>query len=213
MSPNVNNIREMLAHYQLRYQSTEFIDFNQIKLLEIPEWFKQELHFALVNRGEPDKEAFTSEFIIVPCLREIWKRHPQLNLFSHVALQTEELTVIPDYLVTAKDPTGYKTVYKPLLLTIEAKNEKNEKIEQGWVQALLQAVICQKLNGTQDIPIWMIVTTGDFWQFGQLERQLFTKHPLSVSLQNLEILLGILDHLFTECEQSLSESGFTRLED
>lgn len=200
MSPNLNNVKDILVHYQLHYQSTEFIDFNQIKPLEIPEWFKQELHFALINRGEPDKEAFTSEFIIVPCLREIWKRHSQLNLFSHVALQTEELTVIPDYLVTAKDPTGYKTVYKPLLLTVEAKNEK---IEQGWVQALLQAVICQKLNETQEIPIWMIVTTGDFWQFSQLKQQLFTRHPLSASLQNLEVLLGILDHLFTQCEQNI----------
>jgi hypothetical protein len=108
--------------------------------------------------------------------------------------------MIPDYLVTAKHPTGYKAIYKPLLLAVEAKNEK---FEDGWTQALLQAVVCQKINGTADLPVLAMVTTGDLWQFAKLEKQQFIKHPFSASLQNLEVLLGILDTLFTECEKVL----------
>ncbi len=200
MPHNFNHVPDILTHYHLDYQMAEFLDFNQPPAVQIPEWFKQDLRFTIANRGEPDKEAFACEFIIVPFLKEAWKKHPHLSLFSHVAIQAEDLTVIPDYLVTAKHPTGYKTVYKPLLLTVEAKNEK---FEDGWTQALLQAVVCQKINGTANLPVLAIVTTGDLWQFAKLEKQQFIKHPFSASLQNLEVLLGILDTLFTECEKVL----------
>jgi hypothetical protein len=200
MPHNFNQIQDILTHYHLDYQLTEFIDFNQVPAVNVPEWFKQELRFAITNRGELDREAFACEFIIVPFLREAWKRHSRLSLFSHIPIKAEELTIVPDYLVTAKHPTGYKTVYKPLLITVEAKNEQ---FEEGWMQALLQAVVCQKLNGTADIPILTVVTTGDFWQFGKLERQVFTKHPISASIQYVEKLLGILDILFAEGERVL----------
>jgi len=200
MPHNFNNARDILAHYHLAYRIAKFIDLENTPPASVTPSFKEEFEFSLVHRGEPDQEAFTSEFIIVPCLRTAWQQHPQLNLFSHVAIQAEDFTVIPDYLVTAPDPTGYKTVYKPLLLTVEAKNEK---FEEGWTQALLQAVVCQKINGTDEIPVLAIVTTGDLWQFGKLERQVFTKHPTPASIQHVEELLGILDRLFAECEKVL----------
>jgi len=200
MPHNFNSARDILTHYHLQYRIEEFTDFEQSSPMMIPDWFSEEIQFGLTHRGESDQEAFTSEFIIVPCLRTVWQKHPRLNLFSHVSLQAEDFTVIPDYLVTAPDPTGYKTVYKPLLLTVEAKNEK---FEDGWTQALLQAVVCQTINGNADLPVLAIVTTGDLWQFGKLEQQQFVKHPLSISLQNLEVLLGILDMLFADCEKML----------
>ena len=189
--------KEILEQYQLHYTIDEFINFEKILPVEVPDWFKKDMRFSLVNRGEEDKEAFASEFIIAPLLKETWKRHPRLSLFSHVQISADDLTVIPDYLLSSKDPTGYKTIHKPLLLTVEAKNEK---FDEGWFQALLQSVLCQKINETNEIPIISIVTTGDVWQFGKLEKQLFTKHPISFSIQNLEGLLGILNELFSECE-------------
>jgi hypothetical protein len=145
-----------------------------------------------------EQGAYVAEFIVVPFLKETWKRHPDLNLFSHLQISADNVTVIPDYLVSAKTPTGYKTLYKPLLLTVEAKNEK---FDEGWTQALLQSVVCQKINGTPDIPILSIVTTGDFWQFGKFEQKLFTKNPIPASIQHVDELLGILDALFSECEE------------
>jgi hypothetical protein len=179
----------------------EFIDFEKIQPISVVDWFKEELRFSLKNRGEDDKEAFTSEFIVVPFLKEIWKKHPQLNLFSHVQIKADNIFVIPDYLITSTTPMGYKKIYKPLLLTVVAKNEQ---FDEGWAQALLQSIICQKLNGTDEIPILSIVTTGDFWQFGKLEKKLFIKHPFSAAIQHIEGLLGILDVLFSECDKIIT---------
>lgn len=85
-----------------------------------------------------------------------------------------------------------------MLLTVEAKNEK---FDEGWTQALLQSVVCQKINGTPNIPILSIVTTGDIWQFGKLEKNLFTKNQIPIYIQHVDELLGILDMLFSECEK------------
>jgi hypothetical protein len=202
MTNKLDNIMAILNNYHLKYQIVEFIDFSQIQPVTVKEWFKEDLKFSLTNRGEDDKEAFCTEFIIVPFLKEVWKRHPQLNLFSHVQLKSDDITVIPDYLITSKTPTGYKKIYKPLLLTVEAKNDK---FDEGWSQALLQSLICQKMNGSEKIPIHSIVTTGDSWQFGKLEEKIFIKHPISISIQDIEELLGILDQLFLECEKVITK--------
>ncbi len=204
MTNTPDNAKAILEQYSLSYKMVEFIDFNQIQPVSVMDWFKEELRFSLLNRGENDKEAFTSEFIIVPFLKEAWKKHSQLNLFSHVQIKADDVVVIPDYLISAKDPTGYKVICKPLLITVEAKNEH---FDEGWTQALLQSIICQKINGTDQIPILSIVTTGDTWQFGKLDKKLFIKHPFSASLQDTEGLLGILDVLFSECEQIISSDS------
>jgi hypothetical protein len=191
------DVREILSHFHLNYKIDEFIDFEKVASVQIADWFREEIRFSLTHIGPDDKEAFISEFIIVPFLKEAWKRHPGLSLFSHLQICADDITVIPDYLISIKDPTGYKTLRKPLLLTVEAKNEAFEK---GWGQALLQSVVCQKINRTGEIPVFSIVTTGDSWQFGKLDQNHFIKHPIPASLQDMEKLLGILDVLFSECE-------------
>ena len=188
----------ILEQYKLKYTTNQFFDWETIPTIEPPEWFQEELNFSIKHRGTDDQEAFVAEFIVVPFLKETWKRHLDLNLFSHLKISADDVTVIPDYLLSAKAPTGYKTLYKPLLLTVEAKNEK---FDEGWSQALLQSIVCQKINGTSDIPILSIVTTGDFWQFGQLEHNLFSKNPIPASIQHVDELLGILDGLFSRCEK------------
>ncbi len=193
-----NNPDEVLEKFNLTYHQEPFINLEPTAKVKITSWFKEEIEFALKNRGTDDKESFMTEFVVVPCLREVWKRHPKLNLFSHPQIKTDDGIVVPDYLVSPKPAHGYKRLGKPLLLTVEAKDED---FDQGWTQAIFEAVICQKINGTPDIPIWCIVTTGDTWQFGKLFRDNFYKHPYSVSLNNLGQLLAILDELFNQCDQ------------
>lgn len=135
----------------------------------------------------------------MPFLRAVWRRHPNLELFSHIQIQADDIVVIPDYLVSSRSPTGYKALSKPLLLTVEAKDEK---FHEGWIQALQQAIICQKINAMTDVPVFSIVTTGDFWEFGKLEGEMFLKHPLPASIQHPDELLGVLDTLFEVCEQT-----------
>jgi len=197
MTRIANSFEEILERYELKYAATDFLNWENIPKVESPDWFREELRFSLTHRGTNDQEAYVAEFIIVPFLKEIWKRHPDLNLFSHVSISADEITVVPDYLLSAKTPTGYKTLSKPLLLTVEAKNEK---FDEGWSQALLQSVVCQKINGNPDIPILSIVTTGDTWQFGNLKQNLFTKNPIPASIQHVDELLGILDCIFSKCD-------------
>ncbi len=201
MSQNFASIKQVLDAYKLSYKVEKFIDIEKIVLMPVSDWFKAEIEFSLTHCGQEDKEAFLSEFIIVPFLKEIWKQHPALSLFSHPTLSIEDMTVIPDYLLTAADPSGYKSVYKPLLLTIEAKNEK---FNESWKQALLQAIVCQKLNATTEIPIFTIVTTGHIWEFGKLEQQVFTYHPLPLSVQDMGRLLGILEFLYLRSESYIN---------
>jgi hypothetical protein len=48
---------------------------------------------------------------------------------------------------------------------------KNDNFDEGWTQALLQSVVCKKLNNSVDIPILSIVTTGDTWQPKQIRKK------------------------------------------
>lgn len=202
MPHNFTSLKDVIHAYGLSYKADKFIDFQTIEPSSVTDWFKAEIEFSLANQGQDDKEAFVSEFIIVPFLKEIWKRHPGLSLFSHTALSADDITVVPDYLLTARDPSGYKSVYKPLLLTVEAKNEK---FDEGWMQAVLQAVVCQKLNGVPEVPVFAIVTTGDIWEFGKLEQRLFTYHPLPLSVQDMGRLLGVLDFLYQSSENAANK--------
>ncbi len=195
------DFEEILEYYHLDFRFETFLDFSQIPPVPAEDWFKEELMFSLTNRGEDDKEAFVCEFLIVPFLKHVWKRHPKINLFSHVQIKVDDLTLIPDYLVSKRTPTGFKRLYKPLLLTVEAKNEQ---FDEGWFKALLQAIVCQKINATEKIPILVIVTTGDFWQFGKLDNSHVIRHPLPLSIEDPDALLGVLDVLFQECEQQVT---------
>jgi hypothetical protein len=204
MSYDFKDAGEVLENFGLNFRFDKFVDFKKVQEVETESWFQEVIDFSLSNRGVDDKEFFTSEFIIVPFLREIWRRHPNLSLFSHVQIRDGEWILIPDYLVSSRNPTGFKKLHKPLLLTVEAKNEK---FEEGWLQALLQSVVCRKINGTDEIPIFSVVTTGDIWQFGKLETATFIRHPVPASVQDTERLLGILDELFSECERNLWKIG------
>jgi hypothetical protein len=199
MPHNFTSLKDVIQAYGLSYQTDQFIDFQAIEAVSVADWFKAEIDFSLKNQGQDDKEAFVSEFVIVPFLKEAWKHHANLSLFSHPTLTTDDVTVIPDYLLTARDPSGYKSIYKPLLITVEAKNEN---FDEGWMQAVLQAVVCQKLNEKPEIPIYAIVTTGDIWEFGKLENKRFTYHPLPLSVQDIGRLLGVLDFLYQQSEIS-----------
>ncbi len=193
------NTQNILKKFNLTFLMESFINLKMAETMELPAFLLEDLQFALAHVGPADKEAFTCEFIIVPFLKESWKRHSQLNLFSHVAIQADDLVAIPDYIVAAPTSTGWKELEKPLLLTTEAKYEK---FDEGWTQALLQAIICQKMNQTVELPILMIVTNGEVWQFGQLAGQKFMRHPISAVLSHPAELLGTLDKIFARCEEN-----------
>ncbi len=197
MNNNFSSAKEILDAYELQFRYDKFIDYQNITKIKLEQYFLDKLDFSLVNRGQADKEFFSAEFIIVPFLYEAWRRHSKITLFSHPNIKVQDFNLYPDYIIAAKDKTGLKVLQKPLLTTVKAKDEK---VEQGWFDALMQMVAARLMNETNDIPIHAIVTTGDNWYFGKLENDIFTRHPTPVGISDIEILTSVLNHVFSLCE-------------
>jgi len=197
MNNNFSSIKEILDAYQLQFRYDKFIDYQSLAKIEIEQYFLDKLDFSLVNRGQGDKEFFSAEFIIAPFLYEAWKRHSKITLFSHPNIKVQDFNLYPGYIIAAKDKTGLKILQKPLLMTVEAKDEK---VKQGWFDALMQMVAARLMNENDDIPIHAIVTTGDYWHFGKLEGNTFTRHPTHIGVNDPESLISVLNHVFSLCE-------------
>jgi len=190
------NIAEMLTHFGLQVQNQKFLDFKQLAPVVIPEHIEEDIDFGLANRGDTDMEFYACEFFILPLLKEVWKRHPQIKLFSHPQIKYEETIVVPDYVVTSRDKTGLNRFTKPLLITVEAKNDDYEK---GWKDAYKQLVVAHLINENDQIPIYAIVSIGTGWQIGKLDGNIIYRHPTPVGLDNPSKLFGILDFIFADC--------------
>jgi hypothetical protein len=190
------NNSEILLYFGLQIQSSEFIDFETITPIETPVHLKKEIQFAIAERGNTDMEFYACEFLIAPVLREVWMRNSRVKLFSHPQIKYEDLVLIPDYVVTPKDRTGANTFQKPLLITVEAKNDD---FELGWSDAYKQLIVARYLNKNEEIPIYAMVSIGKAWEFGKLDKKIIYRHPATVGIDNPNKLLGILDFIFADC--------------
>jgi hypothetical protein len=190
------NNSELLTHFGLKIEINEFIDFDTINSIEIPAYLKEDLKFVIANRGDTDMEFYACEALIFPILKEAWKRNPKAKLFSHPQIKYEDLVLIPDYVVTPKDKTGANSFQKPLLITVEAKNDDYEK---GWADVYRQLIVARLLNENNELPIYAIVSIGKGWEFGKLDGKIIHKHPLGIGLDNPNKLLGVLDFIFADC--------------
>ncbi len=190
------NTADMLLYFGLKVQSKQFIDFDDVPTLEMPKHLKDDVAFVLSERGDTDMEFYACEFLISPLLKEVWKRNPQAKLFSHPRIVFEDLVLIPDYVVAPKNKSGVNVFEKPLLITVEAKNDD---YEQGWVDVYRQLIVARLLNENDEIPIYAIVSIGKGWEFGKLDGNIIYKHPLGIGLDNANKLLGVLDFIFADC--------------
>ncbi len=189
-------ISDILIHFDLTVQTNRFIDFESISPLEIPNSLKEDIDFVLSERGDTDMEFYACEFLISPLLKEAWKRNPKAKLFSHPQIKYEDLVLIPDYVVTPRNKTGVNIFEKPLLITVEAKHDD---YDLGWIDAYKQLIVARLMNKNNELPIYAIVSIGKGWEFGKLDGKTIHKHPLGISLDNPNKLLGILDFIFADC--------------
>ncbi len=190
------NNSEMLAYFGLQVQRSKFFNFDQIQAIQLPDLVIEDIDFFLSNRGNTDMEFYACEAFIFPLLKEAWKRNRRAKLFSHPQIKYEDLVLVPDYVVTPKDKTGIDTFQKPLLITVEAKNDDYEK---GWADVYRQLIIAQLLNENSEIPIYAIVSIGKGWEFGKLDGKIIYQHPTGLGLDNPNKLLGVLDFIFKDC--------------
>lgn len=187
--------------YHLRIERRKIFDPTQIVPLEPHQFLQQTLEFELTHQPSSISEYGICESLIYPLLREVWMRHTDFQIWSHVSLKIDdELYGTPDYLVSLKSPRGIEQFEPPLLAVVEAKRDN---FVEGWGQCLAGLVAAQKLNQPHKPKLYGIVTTGQVWEFGLLDGQAFMLHPFKYSLVQLNLLLGVLNWLFQVMQAEL----------
>ncbi len=194
------SISSVLRKFQIEYRLENYIDLDAIGgQFSVPSSFQEELDILFTDGVFDNSEAAICETLIYPILKEVWKsyRH-QLTLWSHENLTyDEDLSGVPDYMVTQRNPLGTIIFDKPYLLAVEAKQDK---FEEGWGQCLAEMIAVQRLNEAPDRTVFGIVSNGRIWQFGKLHQNRFTRNKDLFVIQNLDLLFSVVNDLFRECQ-------------
>lgn len=196
---NFKTVEQVLQSYPLKLLRERFLANTP---MELPDWFLENLNFALDKQVEGENEIFFRESFIFPMLQQVWKQHQAIKIWAHRMLRYDDvLNGEPDYFVSRwPDTVTDRLVISPLLAVIEAKRQD---FEEGWGQCLAAMLACQKLNAAEDVTVYGIVSTGLVWEFGKLSGSCFSKDPLAHSLENPQNVAGLLDSLFTACEKQI----------
>lgn len=193
------NVVQVIRQYPLQLERVRFLP---TVALDVPKWFLDNINFALDRQRTYESEQFFRESFIYPFLQFAWQHHLQLQLWINQGITYDEnLFGEPDYLLSVWPETPItQLVNRPLLAVLEAKRQD---FEAAWAQCLAAMLACQKLN-QESLTIYGIATTGLVWEFGKLEGNLFTRDPRSYTISTPEVVYGLLDFVFAQCEAQLT---------
>ncbi len=199
---NYKSISAVVKKFQIKYFLENFmleVDFP------VKESFREELDLLFTDGVVDNSEDAICENLIYPILKEVWKSYrSKLTLWSHQALvYDEDLSGIPDYTVTQRNPLATIVFDKPYFLTVEAKQDK---FEEGWGQCLAQMIAIQRLNDNLENDTFGIVSNGKIWQFGKLKLDVFTRNKNLYVIQDLDKLFGAVNYIFQQCEKLTANS-------
>jgi hypothetical protein len=129
---------------------------------------------------------------------EIVPNHQPLKVWKAMALETDTLTGIADY-VFSPDYAFLKT---PLLCVAEAKRDD---FVQGRAQCIAEMVACDWKNRQQgiEIDIYGIVSNGQGWVFYKMTTTNAVFETELYSISDLPKLLGALDMVCAACAQNI----------
>lgn len=177
---------EVQKAYQIRYIEKDFISLTTSTP---PQTFVQDFEFNRENFDIFSSEASRCEAVIYPLLREACKPFVKTySLWSHKSITADPiLTGTPDYIIAKRSDLGKNILDYPLILIAEAKQND---FTRGWGQCLAEMVAAQRLNNSQTLTIYGIVTDGEVWQFGQLNGSVFTKNITPATIDRLDAVYG-----------------------
>ncbi|MBD2592962.1 hypothetical protein H6G74_01295 [Nostoc spongiaeforme FACHB-130] len=193
---NYKSISTVIKKFQIKYIQSNFmseLDFS------VPQAFQEELDLLFIDGVIDNSEDAICENLIYPVLKEVWKPYrSKLTLWSHETLTyDEDLSGVPDYTVTQRNPLGTVVFDKPYFLAVEAKQDK---FEEGWGQCLAEMIAVQRINDDFVSDIFGIVTNGKVWQFGKLSADVFTRNKDLYVIQDLDKLFAAVNYIFKQCE-------------
>ncbi|WP_417915645.1 hypothetical protein [Candidatus Electronema sp. JM] len=147
-------------------------------------------------------ETTICERIISPILEIIAGNYELLKIWSHVPYNVDKekgLVGDPDYLIAPR--TKYGDMGIPPLCIVEAKKDN---FEEGWTQALAE-MVAASLQGRKSC--LSVVTTGNIWEFGRLENQVFIKEPKKFSAtMDMQEVFDVLNWAFSVADSYLNEA-------
>lgn len=193
-------IGEVLKEFQVIYTEANFLIETAFN---VSNYFREDLELVM-REGVVDNSDFAiCENLIYPVLKEVWKQY--LNnfiLWSHQALTFDnKLSGFPEYILAKKSPLGKIVFDKPYFILVEAKQDN---FEAGWAQCLAEMIAAQRLNGELEIIVFGIVSNGERWQFGKLEKDVFTRNTTFYSIQEIDKLFAAVNYVFQQCESQLN---------
>ena len=191
-------IAEVQEQFLIRYEASEFIYPPTVSLSPA---LVAELAFVTRYLDTRVSEFAIRETLIFPVLREAYKKYAEdFSLWSHRFVKYDErLTGTPDYFISKRSELGKTVLGKPLLLMAEAK--KND-FDEGWAQCLAEMVAAQKINES-NLTIFGCVTDGQVWQFGKLEKDIYTYNEKLFTLDETAELLGAWDFIFSVMKKQI----------
>lgn len=188
------SIQQAQETFGIKYTESNYLGYDD----HVPSAaFLEEFTFSRHNIDVFASEASRCENIIYPLIRDIFKKYVSVySLWSHKALSYDAvLTGIPDYLITRRSPLGKTIPGTPVVMVVEAKQNN---FTEGWGQCLAELVAAQKLNHQPELPVHGIVTDGEFWQFGKLEADVFTRNEDALTIADLNKIAGALSFILRE---------------
>lgn len=104
---NYKSLSSVLRKFNIEYILKNYIDPKTIdSQFPVPPSFQEDLEILFSDGVFDNSEAAICENLIYPVLKEVWKsyRH-KLTLWSHQSLiYDEDLSGVPDYMVTQRNP-------------------------------------------------------------------------------------------------------------
>jgi hypothetical protein len=193
-------IGEVLKEYQVIYTEANFIVETAFN---VSNYFREDLELVMREGVVDNSESAICENLIYPVIKEVWKQYlKNFILWSHQALTFDNrLTGFPEYILAKKSHLGKVVFDKPYFILVEAKQDN---FETGWAQCLAEMIAAQRLNGELEIIVFGIVSNGERWQFGKLEKDVFTRNATFYSIQEIDKLFAAVNYLFQECELQLN---------
>ena len=182
------SLAEVLKKYKIRYQER---DFEITNTTEPPPVLREDITFTLNEVAYDVSEAAICENLIYPILKAAWRRYSDiLAIWSRPPLLLDnELSGIPDYVISKKSELGKIMLESPYVAVVEAKKDD---FTSGWAQCSSEMYAMQQLNGDDDFSIYGIVSNGETWEVACLNKQVFTKFKQIYVIQRLDELFSVL---------------------
>jgi hypothetical protein len=197
------SLANVLKHYQIHYTEE---DFKIVKTANINEAVRQDIVFTLKEVAYDVSEASLCENLIYPILKDAWKNYSDIfSIWSHQSLEyDDELTGVPDYLISKRSKLGKIIFDFPLLAVVEAKRDN---FSTGWAQCSLEMAAIQKINNNDSFAVYGLVSNGEIWEIAKLENHNFIFYNKRFVIEELDILFNVLVSILELCKLQLTESN------